>query len=124
MHTDLISDEARILVQAVAKAIFTDDQGTFEEQLERKNRHLGAVPLLKPEKAVRVENYEAVESTGRDLIFFNGLGGFTQDGRVEYALTGGRINTDAIDNSAGVDTSDHEVNIKILLDRVECDRQP
>ncbi|HUK60937.1 MAG TPA: NAD-glutamate dehydrogenase [Stellaceae bacterium] len=39
----------------------------------------------------------------------------TQAGRIEYALRGGRINTDAIDNSAGVDTSDHEVNIKILL---------
>jgi glutamate dehydrogenase len=46
--------------------------------------------------------------------------GFTQQARIEYALTGGRINTDAIDNSAGVDTSDHEVNIKILLyDAVE-----
>jgi glutamate dehydrogenase len=43
--------------------------------------------------------------------------GFTQLGRVEYARNGGRINTDAIDNSAGVDTSDHEVNLKILLDR-------
>jgi glutamate dehydrogenase len=41
----------------------------------------------------------------------------TERGRVAYALTGGRINTDAIDNSAGVDMSDHEVNIKILLDR-------
>ncbi len=44
--------------------------------------------------------------------------GCTQKGRVEYALAGGRINTDAIDNSAGVDTSDHEVNIKILLGQV------
>jgi glutamate dehydrogenase len=44
--------------------------------------------------------------------------GFTQPGRIELALGGGRINTDAIDNSAGVDTSDHEVNIKILLGRV------
>jgi glutamate dehydrogenase len=43
--------------------------------------------------------------------------GLTQRGRVEYARAGGHINTDAIDNSAGVDTSDHEVNIKILLDR-------
>jgi glutamate dehydrogenase len=43
--------------------------------------------------------------------------GFTQRARVEYALAGGRINTDAIDNSAGVDCSDHEVNIKILLQR-------
>ena len=41
--------------------------------------------------------------------------GFTQRGRIEYALTGGRINTDFIDNSAGVDTSDREVNLKILL---------
>jgi glutamate dehydrogenase len=41
--------------------------------------------------------------------------GFTQRGRIEYALAGGRINTDFIDNSAGVDTSDHEVNWKILL---------
>jgi glutamate dehydrogenase len=47
--------------------------------------------------------------------------GFTQRGRVEFALAGGRINTDAIDNSAGVDCSDHEVNIKILLDRVAAD---
>ena len=44
--------------------------------------------------------------------------GFTQRGRVEYALNGGLIYTDAIDNSAGVDCSDHEVNIKILLDGV------
>ena len=41
--------------------------------------------------------------------------GFTQKARIEFALNGGKINTDAIDNSAGVDTSDHEVNIKILL---------
>jgi glutamate dehydrogenase len=44
--------------------------------------------------------------------------GFSQRGRVEYALAGGRINTDAIDNSAGVDLSDHEVNLKIALGRV------
>ena len=42
--------------------------------------------------------------------------GLTQRGRIEFARNGGRLNTDAIDNSAGVDTSDHEVNIKILLD--------
>src|SRR5215203_410983 len=44
--------------------------------------------------------------------------GFTQMGRIEYALSGGRIYMDAIDNSAGVDCSDHEVNIKILLDAI------
>lgn len=43
--------------------------------------------------------------------------GFTQLGRVEYALLGGLISTDFIDNSAGVDCSDHEVNIKILLNK-------
>ena len=42
----------------------------------------------------------------------------TERGRIEYAIGGGRINTDAIDNSAGVDCSDHEVNLKILLDDV------
>ncbi|HET6987132.1 MAG TPA: NAD-glutamate dehydrogenase [Kribbella sp.] len=47
--------------------------------------------------------------------------GFTQLGRIEYAAGGGRINTDFIDNVAGVDTSDHEVNIKILLDKVVAD---
>lgn len=41
--------------------------------------------------------------------------GFTQLGRIEYALKGGIINTDFIDNSAGVDCSDHEVNLKILF---------
>ena len=44
--------------------------------------------------------------------------GFTQRGRIEAALKGRRINTDALDNSAGVDTSDHEVNIKILLNEL------
>jgi glutamate dehydrogenase len=42
-------------------------------------------------------------------------------GRIEFARNGGRINTDAIDNSAGVDCSDHEVNIKILLGIVVAD---
>ncbi len=66
----------------------------------------------------------AVRVNGRDLrckvVGEGGNLGFTQKGRVEYARfgsggAGGRINTDAIDNSAGVDTSDHEVNIKIAL---------
>ena len=47
--------------------------------------------------------------------------GLTQAARIEYALAGGLVNTDFIDNSAGVDTSDHEVNIKILLDDVVRD---
>jgi glutamate dehydrogenase len=49
------------------------------------------------------------------IVVEGGNLGFTQKARIEYALAGGRINTDAIDNSAGVDMSDHEVNLKILL---------
>ncbi|MEZ5192452.1 MAG: NAD-glutamate dehydrogenase [Nocardioides sp.] len=65
---------------------------------------------------------DAIRVNGADLrvkcVGEGGNLGLTQLGRVEYALNGGRLNTDFIDNSAGVDTSDHEVNIKILLDRV------
>jgi glutamate dehydrogenase len=69
--------------------------------------------------AARDRANDAVRVNGNELrVRVVGEGanlGFTQRGRIEYALTGGRINTDAIDNSAGVDTSDHEVNIKIAL---------
>ncbi len=65
---------------------------------------------------------DAIRIDGRDLrckvVGEGGNLGFTQLGRIEAASHGVRINTDAIDNSAGVDCSDHEVNIKILLDRV------
>jgi glutamate dehydrogenase len=68
---------------------------------------------------------DAVRVDGRELrvkvVGEGGNLGLTQRGRIEYALTGGRLNTDAIDNSAGVDTSDHEVNIKIALNRVVDD---
>jgi glutamate dehydrogenase len=48
--------------------------------------------------------------------------GLTQRGRIEYSLRGGRLNTDFIDNSAGVDSSDREVNIKILLGAAEKEK--
>ena len=73
---------------------------------------------------------DAIRINGRELralcVGEGGNLGMTQAGRIEYAMHGagrggGRINTDFIDNSAGVDTSDHEVNIKILLDRVVRD---
>jgi glutamate dehydrogenase len=61
---------------------------------------------------------DAIRVNGRDLkakVIGEGANlGMTQAGRIEFALAGGRLNTDAIDNSAGVDSSDHEVNIKIL----------
>ena len=73
------------------------------------------------------ENHLDVGDKANDAIRINGaevgarvIGeganlGVTQLGRIDYALAGGRCNTDAIDNSAGVDCSDHEVNIKILI---------
>ncbi|MCF7547651.1 NAD-glutamate dehydrogenase [Pseudonocardia sp. WMMC193] len=64
---------------------------------------------------------DAIRVDGRELrvrvVGEGGNLGLTQKGRIEFARSGGRVNTDAIDNSAGVDCSDHEVNIKILLDR-------
>jgi len=66
---------------------------------------------------------DAVRVNGRDLrVKVVGEGanlGLTQAGRIEFALGGGRVETDAIDNSAGVDSSDHEVNIKILTGALE-----
>ena len=66
---------------------------------------------------------DAVRINGRDLrVKVVGEGanlGVTQAGRIEFAQAGGRIDTDAIDNSAGVDCSDHEVNIKILTGMLE-----
>ena len=73
---------------------------------------------------------DAIRVNGEDLraqcVGEGGNLGLTQLGRIEYARLGvegegGRINTDFIDNSAGVDTSDHEVNIKVLLDKVVAD---
>jgi glutamate dehydrogenase len=74
-----------------------------------------------------VENNQEVGDRANDAVRVNGCElrcklvgeggnlGFTQPGRIEYAEHGGQINTDSIDNSAGVDCSDHEVNIKILV---------
>jgi len=74
-----------------------------------------------PQSAAGDKANDALRADGLDLrarvVGEGGNLGLTQLGRIEYARNGGRINTDAIDNSAGVDTSDHEVNLKILLDR-------
>ena len=78
----------------------------------------------------RRESHAEVGDRANDIVRVNGdelrcriVGeggnlGLTQLGRVEFAAAGGRVNTDAIDNSGGVDCSDHEVNIKILLNEV------
>jgi len=68
---------------------------------------------------------DSIRIDGKDVrakvIGEGGNLGCTQRGRIEYAMAGGRLNTDAVDNSAGVDTSDHEVNIKVLLGAVLAD---
>ncbi|MCA1186971.1 MULTISPECIES: NAD-glutamate dehydrogenase [unclassified Saccharopolyspora] len=65
---------------------------------------------------------DAVRVDGADLrvrvVGEGGNLGLTQRGRIEFARAGGKVNTDALDNSAGVDCSDHEVNIKVLLDHL------
>lgn len=65
---------------------------------------------------------DAIRISGNDLrvkvIGEGGNLGATALGRIEFCRNGGKMNTDALDNSAGVDCSDHEVNIKILLDGV------
>tara|TARA_B100001939_G_scaffold343387_1_gene356007 strand:- start:9983 stop:14836 length:4854 start_codon:yes stop_codon:yes gene_type:complete len=70
---------------------------------------------------------DAVRVNGNELnckvIGEGGNLGCTQRGRIEFALNGGMINTDAVDNSAGVDCSDNEVNIKILLNSLVSDGQ-
>jgi glutamate dehydrogenase len=69
---------------------------------------------------------DAIRITGRDIrAKVTGEGAnlaMTQRGRIEYALQGGRLNTDAIDNSAGVNSSDLEVNIKIALGTLVRDK--
>jgi glutamate dehydrogenase len=76
-----------------------------------------------PNSAVGDRTNDGVRVDGRDLrckvVGEGGNLGFSQLGRVEFAIRGGRVNTDFVDNSGGVDCSDHEVNIKILLKTVE-----
>jgi glutamate dehydrogenase len=105
------------LISAILKApvdlLYNGGIGTYVKSSQERNAEVGD----RANDAVRVN--------GADLrckaVAEGGNLGFTQLGRVEYALAGGRINTDAIDNSAGVSTSDHEVNIKILLGMVMAD---
>ncbi len=81
--------------------------GTYVKSREESHADVGD----RANDAVRVDGHQLrcrVVGEGGNL-------GFSQRGRIEYALTGGRINTDFVDNSGGVDCSDHEVNIKILL---------
>jgi glutamate dehydrogenase len=100
----------RAVLRAPVDLLFNGGIGTYVKATTESALDVGD----KANDAVRVDGRQVrarVVGEGGNL-------GLTQRGRIEYALAGGRVNTDAIDNSAGVDTSDHEVNIKIALNGV------
>jgi glutamate dehydrogenase len=103
----------RAILLAPVDLLFNGGIGTYVKASTESALDAGD----KANDAVRVDG----EQLRARVVGEGGNLGLTQRGRVEYALTGGRVNTDAIDNSAGVDTSDHEVNIKIALNRVVDD---
>ncbi len=112
IETDTVTPNQLInaMLKAETDLLWFGGIGTYvkastESQLDAGDRGNDAVRVSAPELRCKVIG------EGANLAV-------TQRGRVEYALRGGRLNTDAIDNSAGVDTSDHEVNIKILLGAV------
>ena len=87
---DQISGEDRILLQTVSRAVITDSLGPLADQINRRSIvPLPAppiVPRLAPTRSLRAESSAAMAITRSDLLFFNGLGGFTPDGR-EYIIT-------------------------------------
>jgi len=101
-RAEQISDEDRILLQSVARAIITDSRGALAEQINRRGfieRRVSRaeqtdrrgfiekrVSRLVPTRTYRPELPAAAELPRRDLMFFNGLGGFTPDGH-EYVIT-------------------------------------
>jgi len=95
------------LLKAEAELLWFGGIGTYVKSSEQQHWQAGD----KANDGLRVDASEMrvkVIGEGANL-------GVTQRGRIEFARHGGKINTDAVDNSAGVDCSDHEVNIKILL---------
>ena len=101
------------MVLAPVDLLWNGGIGTYVKAAEESHTEVGD----RANDAIRVNGKQLrcrVVGEGGNL-------GLTQRGRIEYALAAGRIFTDAIDNSAGVDCSDHEVNIKILLGAVVAD---
>jgi cellobiose phosphorylase len=84
-RAEQISDEDRILLQSVARAIISDRRGSLVDQVARRGPTDVRVPRLVPTRPARVVA-PAAAPPSRDLILFNGLGGFTPDG-TEYVVT-------------------------------------
>jgi glutamate dehydrogenase len=97
----------RHMLKAQVGLIWNGGIGTYVKSKYESNEDVGD----KANDVLRVNGSEV----NAKVVGEGGNLGLTQLGRIEYAQNGGRINTDAIDNSAGVDCSDHEVNIKIVL---------
>jgi glutamate dehydrogenase len=96
----------KAILKAPAELLYFGGIGTYIKAPNETDAQVGD----KANDAIRIDGAEVrakVIGEGANL-------GLTQAGRIAFARNGGRINTDAIDNSAGVDSSDHEVNIKIL----------
>jgi glutamate dehydrogenase len=104
------SELIRRLLCAQVDLLWNGGIGTYVKASDESNAAVGD----KTNDGVRVD----AGSLRCRVVGEGGNLGFTQRARIEYALNGGQINTDAIDNVAGVNCSDHEVNIKILLDAV------
>lgn len=101
------ADLMQTILKAPVDLVWNGGIGTYIKAVSESNADVGD----KANDAIRVNG----EDLRAKVVGEGGNLGATQLGRIEFARGGGRINTDAIDNSAGVDTSDHEVNIKILL---------
>ena len=98
-----------------------DPPGARRPAVERRHRHLRQGLDRGPPRDRRPRQRRDPgrrQAAAGPVVGEGGNLGLSQLGRIEAALCGVRVNTDAIDNSAGVDTSDHEVNIKILLGEV------
>lgn len=104
------SDLIHALLQAPVDMLYNGGIGTYVKSSQESHAQVGD----KASDAFRVNGGQL----RCKVLVEGGNLGCTQLGRIEFAQAGGLIYTDAIDNSAGVDCSDHEVNIKILLDRV------
>ncbi len=98
----------RAILQAPVDLLFNGGIGTYIKAESESDADVGD----RANDPVRVNGNQLRTK----VIGEGGNLGVTALGRVEFDLSGGRINTDALDNSAGVDCSDHEVNIKILID--------
>jgi cyclic beta-1,2-glucan synthetase len=81
-----ISEEDKVLMQTVSRVIVSDTAGTLAEQMDRRTGLEIPVPRFRPIRSRREEIPLAVELPGHDLAEFNGIGGFTHDGR-EYVIT-------------------------------------